>query len=106
MKFETDYIISWDISDKDFPAICITKLLADKDNKLTCDVVGISHEKSGVVSLRQLLEEKSAEEKAKYREAFELLLTLPTCNTCAKQKVCKFANWGGKVVYNCPHYEE
>ena len=103
MKFETDYIISWDISKSDYPCITVSKVF-EKEKQLQLDILGISHEQSGVVSLRQLLEENSAEEKAKYQEAFELLSTLSTCNTCVKQKICKFVNWGGKVVYNCPHY--
>ena len=105
MKFGTDYIITWDISEKDCPTISVSRLEAETKN-LKIEVLGVSHEQSGVISLRQLLEEKSAEEKAKYKEAFELLSTLSTCNTCVKQKICKFVNWGGKVVYNCPHYNE
>ena len=58
MQFGTDYIISWDISDKDFPTIRVEKLSADK-NYLKIDMLGISHEQSGVVALRQLLEEEN-----------------------------------------------
>lgn len=62
MKFEKDYIISWDISDKDCPTISVAKLDAEK-NSLKVDVLGISHEQSGVVSLRQLLDKKEIERK-------------------------------------------
>ena len=60
MKFETDYIISWDISDKDYPTISVAKIDADKNN-LKIGVLGVSHEQSGVVSLRQLLDEAERE---------------------------------------------
>ncbi len=52
----TDFIISWDISDKDYPTISVAKMGTEKSN-IKVDVIGISHEQSGVFSLLQLLEE-------------------------------------------------
>lgn len=63
MNFETDYIISWDISENDFPTISVAKLKAEK-NRLIIEQLGISREQSGVISLRQLLEEAEAKRRA------------------------------------------
>ena len=62
MKFETDYIISWDISDKDFPTIVIARIGAEKD-KFEFDVLAMLHDKNGIVSLSNLLEEAEAKNK-------------------------------------------
>ena len=55
MKFGTDYIIAWDISDEDFPIIKVMRLSGSKKN-IICEELGTSHEQCGCVSLRQLLE--------------------------------------------------
>ena len=52
--FQDDYLISWDFSDHDFPCITIMKLERDKAHVLS-HLIGISHDKSGIVSLQQLL---------------------------------------------------
>ena len=68
MKFEPDYLIGWDISKNgDFPAITVVKLSAEKD-KVVCTVLGVSHEPTGVVSLRQLIEQSDALKSAKNEE--------------------------------------
>lgn len=54
--FQDDYIISWDVSDKDYPCISISRLRGEA-GKLVCDVLGQSYATSGVVSVRQLLGE-------------------------------------------------
>ena len=62
MKFETDYIITWDISDKDFPTITVGRL-REENGKILFDILGITHEKSGAVSLLQLLAEDETKNK-------------------------------------------
>ena len=58
MLFQPDYIIAWDLSDNDAPAVNISKLYSDgKHIHLQIDVLGVFHEKCGVVSIRQLLDE-------------------------------------------------
>ena len=54
--FRDDYIISWDVSDKDYPCISVSRL-REENGKLVCDVLGQSYAASGVVSIRQLLAE-------------------------------------------------
>jgi len=56
ISFETDYIIAWDISDNDAPTITISKLYSNGKN-LHCEYLGQTHQKSGVISLRQLLDQ-------------------------------------------------
>lgn len=59
-QFKTDYIISWDVSDKDCPCIVITELRRDEPGSgLEVELLGTSYEKTGAVSLRQLLEQHS-----------------------------------------------
>ena len=41
-----------------------------------------------------------------YKNAYNLLGSMPTCNTCAEQASCKYVSWGDPVVYRCPHYKE
>lgn len=62
MKFETDYIISWDISDKYFPTILIARIGAEKD-KFVFDVLAMLHEKNGIVSLSDLIAEAETKNK-------------------------------------------
>ena len=73
MKFADDYLISWDFSDKDLP--CVNVMLLHSDQKginVLGEHIGSSHEKSGVISLNQLLakhfSEKTFEELEKMRE--------------------------------------
>ena len=58
MLFQPDYIISWDVSDQDNPTVNISKLYSDgKHIHLQIDVLGVYHDKCGVVSIQQLLNE-------------------------------------------------
>lgn len=59
-QFENDVIISWDVSNADLPSVSVLMLRRDGSTNLVADVLGISHERTGVVSLRQLLAEKEA----------------------------------------------
>lgn len=45
------------------------------------------------------------QEVLRYKEAHELLKSMPNCNTCLKQEPCEYVSWGDPVVYRCPHYE-
>lgn len=66
MQFQTDYIIAWDFSDKDFPAVNISRLRAgEKSMHIEVDVLSVEHEKCGVVSLWQLIEAFEAEQRIK-----------------------------------------
>lgn len=56
--FETDYLISWDFSENDYPCVTVSELSKDeKSNKVIGTVLGISYRRSGVISLRQVLSE-------------------------------------------------
>lgn len=55
-QFLDDFIISWDSSDKG-DATCVSVVKLKKDGThVTGEVVGLSYEKSGCISLRQALE--------------------------------------------------
>ena len=54
--FEIDYIIGWDFSDKDLPAVYVTRLRRDGCQVLA-EVIGGAHTKVGCISLRQVLED-------------------------------------------------
>jgi hypothetical protein len=73
MKFAEDYLISWDFSDKDLPCVEVMLLHSDqKGTKVIGEHLGTSYEKSGVISLNQLLSkhfsEKTFEELEKLRK--------------------------------------
>lgn len=69
-QFKTDYIISWDVSDKDCPRIVITELRRDEPGSgLEVELLGTSYEKTGAVSLRQLLEQHSDLKREEERRA-------------------------------------
>jgi hypothetical protein len=61
-NFETDYLISWDFNDKDCPCVNIAVMHIDEKDgtRIVADVLGSSYNKSGVVSLRQLLADYEA----------------------------------------------
>ena len=67
-QFQTDYTISWDFSDKDLPCVAVAKLKKDGAT-IVAEFIGRSHEKVGCVSLRQVLEDYEAEERAKAERA-------------------------------------
>jgi hypothetical protein len=69
-QYQTDYIISWDFSNKDFPCVSVISVEKDKDRPMLISrFLGNSYKKTGVVSLRQLLEYRDAEDRyAKERE--------------------------------------
>lgn len=62
MMYQTDYVIAWDFSDKDAPAVCISKVYADKMH-LMCDEIFISNAKCGVVSVQQLLADFASKDR-------------------------------------------
>ena len=62
--YQTDYVISWDFKDGDAPVVTFTKVYVEKGTPhLLCDILGYSHENSGVVSLRQLLDENDRQNR-------------------------------------------
>ena len=74
-QFQTDYIISWDVSDKDCPCLSVAMLRRDeKGSRLEIEFLGNSYDKTGAVSLRQLLEQhfnlkRAEQERMKDAEA-------------------------------------
>jgi len=56
MEFLEDYIVSWDFSDVDVPVVKISRMRSEKRH-IVLDVLGCSYNKSGVVSLRQIINE-------------------------------------------------
>ena len=64
-QFETDYIITWDVSDKDHPCIAVSVLHRNETGSgLMCEVLGNCFERTGTVSLLQLLEQHRALKRA------------------------------------------
>ena len=64
-QFRPDYIISWDSSEKDHTCVSIMQLKRDGAH-IVGELVGFSHEKSGCISLLQVMEKY---EDLKRREA-------------------------------------
>ena len=92
-QFQNDIIISWDLSDHDFPVIAVTSL--EKNEKgagLIANVLGKSHSTSGTVSLLQLLEEKSRERTLKEFTKMHRELMLAFCDDDDQisLKVCEY----------------
>lgn len=57
-EFKTDYIISWDFKDGDFPTVSISRLRTEeKSPHLMVDVLESFHSKCGVASLRQIVDD-------------------------------------------------
>lgn len=74
-NFETDYLISWDFNDNDCPYVNIEVMHIDEKDgtRIVADVLGSSYNKSGVVSLRQLIadfEAKRHGQKDKFDEKY------------------------------------
>ena len=69
-NFETDYLISWDFNDKDCPCVNIAVMHIDEKDgtRIVADVLGSSYNKSGVVSLRQLLADYEAKRNNNFKE--------------------------------------
>lgn len=76
LQLQPDYLISWDFSDEDGLAISISRIEKDeKGTRAIATVLGFSHKKSGIVSLRQIIEsfeykKRVEEERAKERSDF------------------------------------
>ena len=71
--YKPDYIISWDFSENDAPVIGISKLYAKEGTPhLLCDVLGTFYERSGIISLQQLITsvENLERQRAALRERF------------------------------------
>lgn len=67
--FQDDYIISWDLSDKDRPCINVSLLRSDKGARLEMETIGISFAPTGVVSLRQVLEDHREQKRLEEERA-------------------------------------
>lgn len=62
-QFLDDFIIAWDSSDNG-DATCVSVVKLKKDGAhITAEIVGISYEKSGCVSLRQAVEAAEARKR-------------------------------------------
>ena len=66
--FQTDYLISWDFSDKDLPVVVLCRMRQDGAN-VTADYIGRSHESAGCFSLRQVLEDYEARQREEEKRA-------------------------------------
>lgn len=55
-QFQTDFLISWDYGEKDYPCLAVTRLRKDGCS-IAADVIGCTHASSGCISIRQVLEE-------------------------------------------------
>jgi len=72
-QFQPDYLISWDFSDKDFPYVSVVCLEKEKDTpRVVARYLGNFHSKTGVASLRQLLEYRDAEDRAEKERKLDL----------------------------------
>lgn len=61
-QYKPDYIISWDFSDTDCPCVSVSRIQKEERGAV-CDVLGVSFEKNGVISLRQVCEEFEAHKR-------------------------------------------
>ncbi len=66
--FQTDYLISWDFSDKDLPCVVVSRLRKD-GAAIVADVIGRTHESAGCVSLRQILEDYETRQREEEKRA-------------------------------------
>ena len=73
MTYEPDFVISWDISEKDNPIIMVTKIEFDNNVKRMVGSVieTINAESAGAFSLNQLIAKYNMQELIKKREAME-----------------------------------
>lgn len=73
MMFQPDIVISWDFSEKDYPVVSISRLRSnEKATGLECDVLYTSSgDCCGVVSVRQLMEEFDAMQRAEREQIKE-----------------------------------
>lgn len=67
-QYKPDYIISWDFSDTDCSCVNITRLQKG-ERGAECEVLGLSLEKSGTISLRQVCEEFEARKRMEAEKA-------------------------------------
>ncbi len=69
-NFEADYLISWDFNDKDCPCVNIAVMHIDEKDgtRIVADVLGSSYNKSGVVSLRQLVADYDAKRNNNFKD--------------------------------------
>ena len=72
-QFQPDYLISWDFHDKDHPCVTVCCMEKEKDMPyIVTRLLGNFHAKTGVVSLRQLLEYRDAEDRAEEERKIDL----------------------------------
>lgn len=67
-QFLTDLLISWDISDRDFTIITVSQMRREGTH-VVGEIIGLSHEKTGCVSIRQVMEEYGANKRREEMEA-------------------------------------
>lgn len=66
-QYRTDYIVSWDISDSDFPVITVSQIRREGAS-VVGEVIGFTHEKSGSISIRQVIEEYEENKRREEKE--------------------------------------
>lgn len=62
IHFQNDFIISWDANDEGNPIITVSEIHAE-GTELVLEVLGRAHERSGVISLRQVCEDYCAQKR-------------------------------------------
>jgi hypothetical protein len=65
---QTDYLISWDFSEKDLPVIIVTRIRGEGPN-IIGDIIGRTHERAGCLSLRQVLEDYETRRREEEKRA-------------------------------------
>jgi hypothetical protein len=63
--FQPDYLISWDCNDAGMICLTVATIECDKEHpeRVVARVLGSTDEKTGVFSLRQLIEYRAAEDR-------------------------------------------
>lgn len=67
-QFQTDYLISWDFSEHDLPYVNIMRLERE-GSQVVGRVIGTLFDRSGCVSLRQLIEDFEWQEREESEKA-------------------------------------
>lgn len=69
--YKTDYLICWDFSDKDLPCVAVSKVKREGAT-IVAEVIGRSHEKTGCVSVLQILEDYETRQREEEERAQRL----------------------------------
>lgn len=67
-QYQPDYLISWDFSNKDLPCVVISRLRKDGAT-IVADIIGRTHDNTGCVSLRQVLEDYENRQREEEKRA-------------------------------------